>query len=55
MNQAHAECDDGCRFPGCSCRRFVDAHHILHWADGGGEIDYNCAQRLLERYHSSDG
>jgi len=28
--------DGGCRFPGCSHRRFVDAHHIRHWADGGG-------------------
>jgi hypothetical protein len=27
--------DGGCRFPGCSCRRFVDAHHIQHWADSG--------------------
>lgn len=27
--------DGGCRFPGCSCKRFVDAHHIHHWADGG--------------------
>ena len=27
--------DGGCRFPGCSCSRFVDAHHIRHWADGG--------------------
>jgi hypothetical protein len=27
--------DGGCRFPGCSCSRFVDAHHIQHWADGG--------------------
>jgi hypothetical protein len=27
--------DQGCRFPGCSCKRFVDAHHIQHWADGG--------------------
>jgi len=27
--------DQGCRFPGCSARRFVDAHHIQHWADGG--------------------
>ncbi|MCP4766517.1 MAG: DUF222 domain-containing protein, partial [Gammaproteobacteria bacterium] len=27
--------DAGCRFPGCSHRRFVDAHHIEHWADGG--------------------
>ena len=27
--------DHGCRFPGCTCKRFVDAHHIKHWADGG--------------------
>jgi hypothetical protein len=27
--------DRGCRFPGCNCIRFVDAHHIHHWADGG--------------------
>lgn len=27
--------DGGCRFPGCTCNRFVDAHHIQHWADGG--------------------
>ncbi len=27
--------DGGCRFPGCTCTRFVDAHHIRHWADGG--------------------
>ena len=27
--------DRGCRFPGCSHRRFVDAHHVRHWAHGG--------------------
>ncbi|MGH8220741.1 MAG: DUF222 domain-containing protein [Steroidobacteraceae bacterium] len=27
--------DRGCRFPGCSNTRYVDAHHIRHWADGG--------------------
>jgi hypothetical protein len=27
--------DDGCRFPGCTCRHWVDAHHVHHWADGG--------------------
>jgi hypothetical protein len=27
--------DQGCHFPGCTCSRFVDAHHIKHWADGG--------------------
>jgi len=27
--------DSGCRFPGCTFHRYVDAHHIKHWADGG--------------------
>jgi hypothetical protein len=27
--------DSGCSFPGCTHTRFVDAHHIRHWADGG--------------------
>jgi hypothetical protein len=27
--------DGGCRFPGCTATRFVDAHHVVHWADGG--------------------
>jgi Domain of unknown function (DUF222)/HNH endonuclease len=27
--------DGGCRFPGCTHQRYVDAHHIEHWADGG--------------------
>jgi hypothetical protein len=27
--------DRGCTFPGCRNRRYMDAHHIRHWADGG--------------------
>jgi hypothetical protein len=27
--------EDGCRFPGCTHRRFLHAHHIKHWAHGG--------------------
>lgn len=27
--------DQSCRFPGCTNHRYVDAHHIEHWADGG--------------------
>ena len=27
--------DGGCRFPGCTERRYVEAHHVLHWTDGG--------------------
>ncbi|MGQ0834472.1 MAG: DUF222 domain-containing protein, partial [Gammaproteobacteria bacterium] len=27
--------DRGCTFPGCRNKRYVDAHHIRHWAEGG--------------------
>jgi hypothetical protein len=27
--------DRGCRFPMCTNRRFVHAHHVTHWAHGG--------------------
>ncbi|MGE0312356.1 MAG: DUF222 domain-containing protein [Lautropia sp.] len=27
--------DRMCTFPGCTHRRFVDAHHVRHWSDGG--------------------
>lgn len=27
--------DSGCCFPGCAHKRYVDAHHVDHWADGG--------------------
>ena len=35
LRRALALRDPGCRFPGCPNRRFVDAHHVQHWADGG--------------------
>ncbi len=41
--------DGGCRFPGCTNTRFVDAHHIHHWADGGETRLDNLA--LLCRHH----
>jgi hypothetical protein len=40
--------DRGCRFPGCGLR-FTDAHHIVHWADGGETKLGNCV--LLCRLH----
>ena len=41
--------DGGCRFPGCGQRRWTDAHHIHHWADGGGTSLENLV--TLCRYH----
>jgi hypothetical protein len=42
--------DGGCRFPGCTCSRFVDAHHIHHWADGG-ETSMNNLVLLCRKHH----
>jgi hypothetical protein len=42
--------DGGCRFPGCTCSRFVDAHHIRHWADGG-ETKMDNLVLLCRRHH----
>lgn len=35
MRRALLRRDGGCRFPGCTAHRFVDGHHIRHWAEGG--------------------
>jgi hypothetical protein len=42
--------DWGCRFPGCTCSKFVDAHHIRHWADGG-ETSMDNLVLLCRRHH----
>jgi len=42
--------DGGCRFPGCTCSKFVDAHHIQHWADGGETSMANLVL-LCRRHH----
>ena len=42
--------DEGCRFPGCSNTRYVDAHHIKHWADGG-ETKLENLVLLCHRHH----
>jgi hypothetical protein len=41
--------DGGCRFPGCTQRRWTDAHHIQHWAHGGATAMPNLVQ--LCRHH----
>ncbi len=42
--------DRGCRFPGCENYRFVDAHHIRHWAHGG-ETKIDNLVLLCRRHH----
>jgi hypothetical protein len=41
--------DHGCRFPGCCESRYVDAHHVHHWCDGGETRLDNLV--LLCRHH----
>jgi hypothetical protein len=41
--------DQGCRFPGCANDRYVDAHHIRHWAEGGETKPSNLVS--LCRFH----
>ncbi len=49
MRRALGIRDGGCRFPGCTNNRFVDGHHIKHWADGGETSLDNLV--LLCRHH----
>jgi hypothetical protein len=42
--------DRGCRFPGCESTRFVEAHHIEHWAVGGA-TDLTNLILLCRRHH----
>lgn len=41
--------DQSCIFPGCCESRFVDAHHVKHWCDGGATSLDNLV--LLCRHH----
>ena len=49
LRRALAHRDHGCRFPGCTSYRHVDAHHIHHWAQGGKKKLSNLI--LLCRHH----
>jgi 5-methylcytosine-specific restriction endonuclease McrA len=42
--------DRACCFPGCENRRFLDAHHIDHWAKGG-ETTLENLLLLCRRHH----
>jgi hypothetical protein len=42
--------DDGCRFPGCTHRAYIDGHHVKHWADGG-ETSLDNLVQLCRHHH----
>lgn len=49
ISHALAIRDGSCRFPGCVNSRWIDAHHVKHWADGGETRLDNLV--TLCRYH----
>ena len=49
MRRALKRRDGGCRFPGCTRTQHVDAHHVVHWAEGGETSLDNLV--LLCRHH----
>ena len=42
--------DRQCSFPGCTHERYLDAHHVQHWADGG-ETSVNNLLLLCTSHH----
>ena len=38
--------DRCCRFPGCTRSRWLDGHHVVHWADGGVRFPRDVALAL---------
>ena len=42
--------DRGCRFPGCGATGRLDAHHVIHWADGGATSVANLVS-VCRRHH----
>ena len=50
LNQALKLRDQCCRFPGCGQKRFLHAHHIRHWAEGG-ETRLDNLILLCSRHH----
>ena len=43
--------DRGCTFPGCQNKRYVDAHHVRHWANGG-ETSVDNLTLLCSHHHT---
>ena len=42
--------DKCCTYPSCSHEQFLEAHHVMHWADGG-ETSLENAMLICNRHH----
>ncbi|ASJ74427.1 HNH endonuclease signature motif containing protein [Granulosicoccus antarcticus] len=51
IRRALAIRDGACTFPGCDCHKHLDAHHIIHWANGGETSLENLTQ-LCHHHHT---
>jgi hypothetical protein len=49
MRRALKARDEGCQFPGCTLKHYIDGHHIKHWSKGGETSLANLVQ--LCRHH----
>jgi hypothetical protein len=52
LRRALKKRDECCRFPGCDNRRFLQAHHVRHWAKGG-KTDLDNLMLLCTAHHRS--
>lgn len=52
MRRALKTRDQCCQFPGCDHTRYVEAHHIQHWADGG-KTSLDNLLTLCTRHHTA--
>lgn len=50
LRRALVSRDKHCRYPGCMHTRWLDAHHVMHWADGGETSLDNCIL-LCSKHH----
>jgi hypothetical protein len=44
--------DKGCCFPGCANTRYLDAHHIVHWANNGETKPSNLVSLCRFHHHA---
>ncbi len=51
IRRALAIRDGVCTFPGCDCHKHLDAHHIVHWANGG-ETSLDNLTQLCHYHHT---
>ncbi len=43
--------DGGCRVPGCTQRRWLEVHHLVHWEDGGATNTENLLALCSHHHH----